>query len=198
MLNAIVPVHTETSNNLVRNLEPFLRRFEGSRGTILNGKEYLSLDICAISFARYLPIGSGFARNRISLGSRRTITYPRRIVGARDDRATRCFLFVRLVTDTMFLGRNLVVGEQMLNSTRHLKRIRREIKGKARSRFSRHRIQSTQKRCPEAKRDSTAPAWPCDVIGEPGSSVARHSVSPQRRRRLYRWRAFFDRVVSRK
>lgn len=39
---------------------------------------------------------------------------------------------------------------------------------------------------PAAWRDSQAPAWPGDVIGEPGSSSStRHSVSPRHSRRLY-------------
>jgi len=39
---------------------------------------------------------------------------------------------------------------------------------------------------PAAQRDSQAPAWPSDVIGEPGSSSStRHSVSPRRSRRLH-------------
>ena len=60
------------------------------------------------------------------------------------------------------------------------------IRGKTRSMFSRCPARPTQREdAPKRSRDSTAPAWPCDAIGEPGSSSARHSVSPQHRMRLY-------------
>lgn len=49
---------------------------------------------------------------------------------------------------------------------------------------------------PRSKRDSTAPAWPCDAIGEPGSSSARHSVSPQHRTRLYVFAAYIARQTN--